>query len=129
MSQLPPATQRRALVVDDEAEIAESLADFLSLEGFTCEVAVGGRAAKARLASGDFDLIVSDLRMPDVDGPALYAFVRETRPDLATRMAFSTGDTLGVSAARFIADAQRPVLEKPFVPEAVRRFLNQMELA
>ncbi|SEJ77499.1 PAS domain S-box-containing protein [Sphingomonas sp. OV641] len=129
ITRLPTGLPRRALVVDDEAEIAESLADFLSLEGFTCEVAIGGRAAQARLAAGDFDLIVSDLRMPDMDGPALYAFVRETRPDLATRMAFSTGDTLGVSAARFIADAQRPVLEKPFVPEAVRRFLNQMELA
>jgi PAS domain S-box-containing protein len=125
----PRPTHRRALVVDDEAEIAESLADFLSLEGFTCEIAIGGCAATARLAHGDYDLVISDLRMPDLDGPALYAFVRETRPDLASRMAFSTGDTLGAAAARFIADAKRPVLEKPFVPEAVRRFLAQMDRA
>ena len=123
----PPPPQRRALVIDDEAEIAESLADFLSLEGFTCDIAVGGLAAKSRLAGGDYDLIVSDLRMPDMDGPALYDFVRAERPDLASRVAFATGDTLGAAAARFIAEMQRPVLEKPFVPEAVRRFLDQME--
>ena len=110
-------------------EIAESLADFLSLEGFVCDIAVGGVAAKARLTRGDYDLVVSDLRMPDLDGPALYDFVRTERPDLAARMAFATGDTLGAAAARFLAEAKRPVLEKPFVPEAVRRFLDQMEQA
>ena len=119
---------RRALVIDDEAEIAESLADFLSLEGFACDIAIGGPAAKARLVHGDYDLVVSDLRMPDLDGPALYAFARTERPDLATRMGFATGDTLGAAAARFLAEVQRPVLEKPFMPEAVRRFLDQMEL-
>ena len=128
-SDMAVAPTRRALVVDDEVEIAESLADFLSLEGFVCDIAVGGVAAKARLTRGDYDLVVSDLRMPDLDGPALYDFVRTERPDLAARMAFATGDTLGAAAARFLAEAKRPVLEKPFVPEAVRRFLDQMEQA
>jgi GAF domain-containing protein/CheY-like chemotaxis protein len=127
-SDAPALPLRRALVIDDEVEIAESLADFLSLEGFACEIAIGGTAAKARLLRGDYDLVVSDLRMPDIDGPTLYEFVRTQRPDLAPRMAFSTGDTLGAAAARFIAQAQRPVLEKPFMPDAVRRFLDQMEL-
>lgn len=127
-----PAPARRALVVDDEREIAESLADFLSLEGFTCEIAAGGIAAQQRLGaadSGEFDLIISDLRMPDLDGPRLHAWVAEHRPELSARMAFATGDTLGQTAARFLAEFQRPVLEKPFTPEAVRRFLEQMDLA
>ena len=65
LSALPP--ERKALVVDDEREIAEALADFLSLEGFRCDIAIGGAAAQARLARGRYDLIVSDLRMPDLD--------------------------------------------------------------
>ena len=123
---LAPAsgTARRALIVDDEEEIAASLADFLAIEGFECEVAVGGAAAQARLAAGGaYDLVVSDIRMPDVDGPALYAWVGEQRPELSGRTAFTTGDTLGRHAARFIAEAGRPVLEKPFTFDSVRQFL------
>jgi PAS domain S-box-containing protein len=120
---------RRALVVDDEAEIAESLADFLSFEGFACEIALGGEEARSRLANGSYDLIVSDLRMPDLDGPSLHAWIMAERPELADRMGFATGDTLGVSAARFLERVRRPVLEKPFMPDAVRRFLQQMDLA
>jgi PAS domain S-box-containing protein len=122
------ASRRRALVVDDEHEIAEALADFLSAEGFTCILAEGGAAARAELAHGDYDLIVSDLRMPQVDGPALYAWIVRERPELAIRTGFATGDTLGAAAARFLAEAKRPVLEKPFTPDTVRRFLQQMDL-
>ncbi len=124
-----PARALRALVVDDERDIAEALADFLSLEGFASEIAVGGAAARERLLAGEFDLVISDVRMPDVDGPALHAFIREHRPDLIERVAFTTGDTLGQTAARFLAELDRPVLEKPFTPEAVRRLLEQMDLA
>ena len=123
----PNAATRRALIVDDEEEIAASLADFLAVEGYECEVVVGGAAAQARLAAGGaYDLVVSDIRMPDVDGPALYAWIGERRPELAPRTAFTTGDTLGAHAARFLAQAGRPVLEKPFMPESVRHFLAQL---
>jgi len=119
---------RHALVIDDEPEIAEVLADFLAVEGFACELAIGGAAAQAKLVDGSYDLIVSDLRMPGIDGPQLHAWLAATRPDLAARMAFTTGDTLGASAARFLEETKRPVLEKPFMPEDVCRFLQQMEL-
>jgi PAS domain S-box-containing protein len=120
---------RKALVVDDELEIAESLADFLSIEGFVCDIAVGGGAAQEKLASGQYDLIISDLRMPGIDGPQLHAWIAAERPDLLDRVAFATGDTLGVAAARFLDAVKRPVLEKPFMPDAVHRFLKQMDLA
>jgi nitrogen-specific signal transduction histidine kinase/CheY-like chemotaxis protein len=125
----PEVPARRALVVDDEREIAESLADFLSIEGFACDIAIGGGDAQRRLAHGDYDLIVSDLRMPDMDGPQLHAWLAAERPDLVGRMGFATGDTLGSFAERFLDAVKRPVLEKPFMPDAVHRFLQQMDLA
>jgi signal transduction histidine kinase/PAS domain-containing protein len=126
--QAPAGPARRALLVDDEEEIAESLADFLQYEGFACDIATDGGQAKARLAGGAYDLVVSDLRMPGIDGPQLHAWVAATRPDLVERMAFATGDTLGAHAARFLAEVRRPVLEKPFMPDAVRRLLVELEL-
>jgi PAS domain S-box-containing protein len=122
-----PETSKRALVIDDESEIAEALADFLSIEGYASDIAIGGAAAKAHLAEGSYDLIVSDLRMPGIDGPALHAWVGANRPDLLPRLAFATGDTLGATAASFLAKVDRPVLEKPFTPDAVKAFLARVE--
>jgi len=124
-----PIVMRRALVVDDELEIAEALADFLSLEGFDCEIANGGAEAQARLRGSDYDLIVSDVRMPGVDGAQLFAWLIAEKPDMVERIAFATGDTLGADAAQFLNEARRPVLEKPFMPAGITRLLQQMALA
>jgi len=122
-----PAGTRRALLVDDEAEIAEALGDFLGLEGYRATVVTSGAAACEAMGAEDWDLVVSDLRMPGMDGPQLHGWVLSHRPDLAERMGFVTGDTLGLSVAQFLEDTRRPVLEKPFTPEAVQRFLGQFD--
>ena len=120
------APRRRALLVDDEEEIAESLADFLSLEGYACDTVASGQLACDRLDASEYDLIVSDLRMPGMDGPMLHAWIAAHHPRLVDRIGFVTGDTLGASVARFLTETARPVLEKPFSPESVRRFLDEM---
>jgi PAS domain S-box-containing protein len=112
-----------ALVVDDEEEIADMLAELLEAQGFRVRLAASGAEAKRQLAARDFDLILSDLRMPDVDGPALHAWIAAERPALLDRLGFVTGDTLGPNAVRFLADAGRPTLEKPFTPAGLRAFV------
>jgi CheY-like chemotaxis protein len=118
---------RTALVVDDEPQIARGLAEFLELEGYACDTAFGGAEAKLRLAAVDYDLIVSDLRMPDVDGPSLFAWIKAEKPALARRVAFATGDTLGAPAVRFLAREGRPFMEKPFTPESLRTLLDDLQ--
>lgn len=124
---LPTSSPRSALVVDDEPELAESLADLLTLLGFTVTVAASGTAAKARLLGTRFDLIVSDLRMPDCDGPGLFAWLIDARPEMIPAMAFSTGDTLGSQAARFLGESARPFMEKPFTLAAVRALVDAVD--
>lgn len=119
----------RVLVVDDEPDLAEALAALLAEEGLDVDLAESGRAAQALIAARRYDLLLSDLRMPDLDGPALFAWLREVQPDLAARTAFVTGDTLGPAASLFIAESGRPVLEKPFDPPAVRRVLDALDRA
>ncbi|MDT8758771.1 ATP-binding protein [Sphingomonas psychrotolerans] len=120
---------RTALVVDDECDIAEALADLLQLEGYRCTVATGGLAAQQWLRTGGFDLIITDLRMPDLDGSALFGWLQRTRPELLNAFAFSTGDRLSPSALRFLARVDRPVLEKPFTRAALQQLLRKMEPA
>jgi PAS domain S-box-containing protein len=114
-----------ALVIDDEPDLTDALARFLTMEGYAVSTATSGIQAQVLLRERDFDLILSDLRMPDLDGPALHDWVQRERPHLAARMAFVTGDTLGAEAVRFLTRAGRPFIEKPFSRASVKRLLTE----
>lgn len=117
----------RVLVIDDEEDVAETLADMLERMGLDVGVAIGGIAGQQTLASGArFDLILSDIRMPDMDGPALYAWIAAERPELAGTVAFVTGDTMSSHVASFLADTRCPVLEKPFTPASLGALVAAM---
>jgi PAS domain S-box-containing protein len=121
----PPA-KGAALVVDDEPDVAEVLAIIATRAGYRVDVAEHGLAAIELLARTDYDVILSDLRMPRLDGPGLYAWIEREKPHLAGRIAFVTGDTLGESTARFLGQCGRPVVEKPFSGKAIRAMLETL---
>jgi PAS domain S-box-containing protein len=118
----------RALIVDDEAEVAQSLAEMLGLLGLQCDVAATGPEGLERIRKRRFDLILSDLRMPGLDGEALHARLVASHPGLIERLAFVTGDTLGTTAEAFLKRAGRPVLMKPFDFGALRQLLRDLGL-
>ncbi len=76
---------RRVLFVDDEQNILDGLRDLLRKERKRWDMvfALGGTAAMAEMEKGTFDVIVSDMRMPGMDGAALLAHVREHHPKIA----------------------------------------------
>ena len=108
-------------MVDDEPDIAQLLADVLERDGHQVACARSGREALARLAEGAVDLIISDLRMPDMDGPSLYRALASARPELAARMVFVTGDTLAADLTGFLGEIGARVLEKPLEPAELSR--------
>ncbi len=120
------ATPRSVLVVDDESEIRETLAEILSLDGHRVETAASGREALARLSSARYDAIITDIRMPDLDGCALFQEIEGRWPALASRVVFITGDTLTPALREFARVAGRPIIEKPFLPVDVRRTLAEV---
>jgi CheY-like chemotaxis protein len=109
----------RILVVDDEPEVGQLLLDILERDGHQVDRAHSGREALTCLSNDEVDLILSDLRMPDLDGPALYRALAAQRPDLLPRLVFLTGDTLGGDMTGFLTETGVRVLEKPLDPASL----------
>ncbi len=118
-----------SLVVDDEPEVADSLADMLRLDGHEVAVTYSGDSALTRLSGQAFDVLLSDIRMPDLDGPKLCQALERVRPELVDRVVFVTGDTMSAHVQQFLISSGRPYLEKPVRPEEIRRLLRSLEIA
>jgi DNA-binding NtrC family response regulator len=116
----------RILVVDDEPGIAEVLAEVFQLDGHVVAMVGNGEAALAELRVARYDLILSDVRMPDLDGPALYREVERRHPDLLPRFIFLTGDIMSPETSQFLAQAAVPCLSKPFTLEMVREVVQRV---
>ncbi len=119
------ASQARILVVDDEPELAAMMRSIIEGAGHEVATAESGAVAMELLELARFDAIVSDLRMPDMDGAALWRAVQERDPKLAARMLFVTGDTLSPGARAFLAEHRGLVLDKPFTARDLRERVEQ----
>jgi PAS domain S-box-containing protein len=124
----PPVVVRgaRILVVDDEPGIAGVLAEVLQLDGHMVESVSNGEAALARLAAGNYELILSDIRMPELDGPSLYWELERRDARLLRRMIFLTGDTLSPGTREFLEKTGAPCLSKPFALSDVRDLVQRV---
>jgi len=101
------------LVADDEADIRDSLAEVLSDEGYEAIAVADGDAAMQALASRDFDVIISDLRMPGADGLMVLSQAREVAPQALVLLmtAHATVDT----AVRALRGGAHDYLLKPLL--------------
>ena len=118
--------RRSVLVVDDEPEIRDMLTEILTGARHRVVAVGSGREALQRLAAGPYEVIFTDMRMPDLDGRALYREIELRWPDRAERVVFVTGDTLTANLRDFVKETGRPVIEKPFLPSEVRRVVEEM---
>lgn len=122
----PPGAGLTVLVLDDDADVLRTTAELLELDGHAVVPALTARQALGFLAGADPDVIISDIRMPDIDGLEFHRLVAARRPALAGRFIFATGDTLSPDVARHIREMGRPCLEKPFLPDDIRAILRQL---
>jgi two-component system response regulator HydG len=113
----------RVLVVDDNQEMARTTADSLVDRGYDAIAVSRGREAVARLEAEPFDAVVTDLRMPDVDGLAVLAASRRLDPErpVIVMTAFSAMDT----AIESIRQGAYHYLTKPFKTDELAIFLRR----
>ena len=120
-----PETTGKVLVVDDDQEVAKTLADFLRTRGHDVDTAFGGQEGIDMARRSQYDMIISDVRMPGVDGPGLYRTLRAENTDLDRRILFMTGDTLGVDLSDIVQEADILVIEKPLDPASVAGLIGE----
>ena len=121
----PPNTPLRVLVIDDEPHILHYMRATLEAWGHRVDTAVDGAAGLDQARVGDYQLIISDLRMPRMSGREFFESLQAVRPDLAERVAFSTGDTIRGDTLAFLERQGRPVLHKPFSLAELRQVIGR----
>ncbi len=114
----------RVLVVDDEPTIGSLLRR--SLRDHTVTALTDAREALALLELGErYDVIISDLMMPEMTGMAFYEVLTRRFPDAAERVVFITGGAFTPATAAFLDRNTRPLVEKPFRPATIREVVEQ----
>jgi DNA-binding NtrC family response regulator len=118
------------LIVDDEQVVRDSLVQWFTEEGYRVEAAATAAEALARLASGDVDLIIADIRMPGMDGLELLEKIQSEQLD--TAVIIMTGYASVESAVRALKHGAFDYITKPFDPDdlsvVVRNALEQQRL-
>jgi signal transduction histidine kinase/ActR/RegA family two-component response regulator len=109
-----PVSQLRVLVVDDEPHILHYMRATLEAWGHEVVVASDGAEGLSLAGSSEFDLIISDLRMPRLGGREFFEQLCAIDTEAAPRVIFSTGDTVRGDTLEFLESLDRPYLHKPF---------------
>jgi signal transduction histidine kinase/CheY-like chemotaxis protein len=119
----PPKS--KVLVVEDEPTVAQLIVDVLHEEGHQVEAVLDSQEGLARLSHERYDLIICDLRMPRLDGPAFYEALVRSGSAARDRVMFITGDTLAPRTMKFLQGGQLTYLAKPFLVEELKLTVNR----
>lgn len=114
------------LVVDEEAAARQSLIDVLSLDGHEVDGAGDADSALLLLDQRRYELVIADIRMPKLDGPALLDALAERRGDATPQVVFLTHVAFDPHYGSFLANLRVPVLTKPLKPGRVLELVTRI---
>ncbi len=112
----------RVLIVDDDQDHAESVADILEMRGYTVELAASGEQGVARFLESDFHIVLMDVKLPGMNGVETFAEFQRIRP--GARVLMMTGFSLEALVAEAVGNGALGVLKKPF---AIAELLETLE--
>ena len=113
----------KILVVDDDKQLADNMAEYLTKFGYKAVAAYGGREALTRFEQGDFQLVVTDLKMPEMDGMEVLDAVKEL--DSRVTVMVITGYGTIESAVAAIKKGAYDYIPKPFKMEELEVIVNR----
>lgn len=102
------------LVLDEEEAERDLLKNMIPVLGHHVDVAADATTAQQKLREGNYDIIVSSLNMPELNGPQLYQYLSRVKPELLPRIIFITGGVVSDEIRRFLKRSSTPYINKPF---------------
>jgi CheY-like chemotaxis protein len=121
-----PTSQPYILVVDDEPLVTQLIVDTLTREGYRLDNAPNGVVALEKIQHQRYDLILSDLHMPQLNGVGLYLALTQQLDRLSERIIFITGSTGSSELHGFLKETGLPVLRKPFTLVELLQVVRQV---
>ena len=116
----------RILVIDDERNVRDLISDALKIEGHDVHTAENGKEGLDLIGQYRFDLVFCDLRMPEMDGQALYETVQRDHPQILKRIVFVTAQANSADYGPFLRSTGIPVIEKPFTLSQLRQMVGKI---
>jgi two-component system, NtrC family, sensor kinase len=113
--------RKKILLVDDEDSILSMLSDSLSQEGFDVSSTIDGQKALELLDTEDYDMIITDVKMPGISGIHIYWFIEKKKPHMLDKIVFITGDIIDSTTRSFLKSIDNPYFTKPF---DVKKFIS-----
>ncbi len=114
------------LVVDDEPMIIDLLLEVLRDQGHRLDTASNGEEACRKVLSNTYDLVITDIRMPRMNGIEFYSTVVDERPDIKGKVIFTTGDLNSQEILDFFATVDAWVLPKPLEADGIRDMVSKV---
>lgn len=115
---------RKVLVVDDDPVVGKSIDRILSSRGYAVIAAAGGEEAMQRLASEDYDVVYTDIKMPGMSGLEVARHIKESRPWLPVVIVTGYGNDANEAEAREIGVSG--FLRKPLSPDMVESTADEL---
>ncbi|MEO1405665.1 MAG: ATP-binding protein, partial [Pseudomonadota bacterium] len=123
-----PSKSIRVLVIDDEVDVADLNVEVLQRGGYEACAVHHAEDALNMLHNQHYDVVLSDLNMPGLDGRGIFEAISTHFPELISRTGFVTGDSMGRSSQAFLKESRRPYIEKPVSPQELRDFVARLSM-
>ena len=115
----------RALILDDEPTVLELLKEVFTVEGFSVDTTTRGDEALKLIENEDYDIIISDIKIPDMDGKEFYHNLKSIKPEAVSNIIFISGDTASKETKDFLKESGNLFLHKPFTIEQLKKTISK----
>jgi len=119
--------RKQVLVIDDESIIVNVVSEILEKLGYAVDCAENVKTALENLNLKTYDILLTDIKMPQMGGKEFYEYVKQQNPKLARQIIFMTGDMLSEDTLKFIRESGNLCLAKPFNTDELQKALEQLE--